>query len=87
MVHRFVRDLPKNGSHEGAVVGSAHVPCWGLVLELLNAQIFGDYSGVVFAHCGRKLVGCILTDVGDFILYTLELGTFALPRIGVAFAP
>lgn len=87
MVHRFVRDLPKNGSHEGAVVGSAHVPCWGLVLELLNAQIFGDYSGVVFAHCGRKLVNCILSDVGNALLYTLELGTLALSRIGISLAP
>lgn len=87
VVHRLVRDLEQNESHEGAVVGSAHVPCWGLVLELLNVQIFGDYSGVVFAHCGRKLVNCILTDVGNFILYTLELGTLALFGLGIAFAP
>ena len=87
MVHRFVRNLEQNESHEGAVVGSAHVPCWGLVLELLNAQIFGDYSCVVFAHCSRKLVGCILSDVGDLLLYTLKLGTLALPRIGIASAP
>ena len=28
---------------------------------------------MVFAHCGRKLVGCILTDVGDLILCPLLL--------------
>jgi hypothetical protein len=42
---------------------------------------------VVFAHRSRKLVGCILTDVGNALLYTLELGTLALSRIGVSLAP
>ena len=87
MVHRFVRDLEQYESHEGAVVGTSHVPCGGLILELLDVQIFGNYSGVVFAHRSCKLVGCILTDVGDLLLYTLELGTLALSRIGIAFAP
>ena len=41
---------------------------------------------MVFAHCSRKLVGCILSDVGNALLYTLKLGTFALSRIGIAFA-
>ena len=87
MMHRFVRDLEHNESHQRIVVGSSHVPCGGLIFELVYVQIFGDYSSVVFAHRSRKLVGCILSDVGDFILYTLEFGTFALSRIGVAFAP
>ena len=56
-------------------------------MELAYVQIFGNYSCVVFAHRSRKLVNCILTDVGDALLYTLELGTLALPRIGIAFAP
>ena len=42
---------------------------------------------MVFAHCSRKLVGCILSDVGNALLYTLKLGTVALSRIGIAFAP
>jgi hypothetical protein len=56
-------------------------------LQFAYVQIFGNYSGVVFAHCGRKLVYCILTDVGNALLYTLELGTFALSRIGISLAP
>ena len=56
-------------------------------MQFAYVQIFCDYSGVVFAHCGRKLVGCILTDVGNALLYTLELGTFALSRIGISLAP
>ena len=87
MAHSFVRDLEQDKSHEGAVVGTAHVPCGGLLLELLDVQIFCDYSGVVFAHRSGKLVGCILSDVGNLLLYTLEFGTLALSRIGVAFAP
>ena len=86
MVHRFVRDLEQNESHEGVIVGSSHVPCGGLGTELLNVQIFCNYRCVVFAHRSRKLVDCILTDVGDFILYTLEFGPLALPRIGVPLA-
>ena len=42
---------------------------------------------MVFAHRSGKLVGCILTDVGDLILYTLKLGPFALSRIGIPLAP
>ena len=53
----------------------------------MYVQIFGDYSCVVFAHYSRKLVNCILSDVGDLILYTLESITLALSRIGIAFAP
>ena len=87
MVHRFVRDLEQNKSHEGAVVGSSHVPCGGLSFELLDVQIFCNYCGVAFAHRSCKLVGRIFSDVGDFILYTLKFGTLALPRIGIAFAP
>ena len=56
-------------------------------MQFAYVQILGDYSGVVFAHCSRKLVNCILSDVGDALLYTLKLGTFALSRIGIAFAP
>ena len=41
---------------------------------------------MVFAHRSCKLVDCILSDVGDLLLYTLEFGTFALSRIGVPLA-
>lgn len=69
----FVRKLPMDGAHEGAVVGSSHVPCGGLVLHLFYVQILYDYLAVALGNGGRELMYCILSDVVNLILCTLLL--------------
>ena len=82
----FVRELPANGAHEGAVVGSAHVPCGGLVSHFLYVQILYDYLAVALGNGGRELMYCILADVVDLILCTLLLYEKLRVVSGVALA-
>ena len=75
-----------DGAHEGAVVGSSHVPCGGLGLHLFYVQIFDNYLAVALGNGGRELMYCILSDVVDLILSTLLLYEKLCVVSGVALA-
>ena len=80
----FVRELPMDGAHEGAVMRPSDCSGRSLILHLFYIQILYDYLAVALGNGGRELMYCILSDVVDLILCTLLLNKKLRVVSGVA---